>query len=479
MEMETGKLFIGGISWDTNEDSLKEYFQTFGEVVEAVIMKDRATGRARGFGFVVFADTAVAERVVKAKHMIDGRTVEAKKAVPRDDQQTPTRTGGSFQGSPGPVRSARTKKIFVGGLASTVTESEFKKYFDQFGFITDVVVMYDHNTQRPRGFGFITFDSEDAVDRVLLRTFHELNGKMVEVKRAVPKELSPGTIKKQLVGPNYGVSRVSDLLSAYTQRYNQSPIGSYGLRLDGRFSPISVGRSVYPPFSPGYGIGPNLEPDFGANFEGAGHVSNISYGRGPNPLQSGSPNRYGTAVGYGIGSSGYGMSSSTRNSLGNGSVTYAKSPTNSGSFAGTGVGNTGLLNAFGNIEAIWGTPPIAGQSGGMASALSGGNSNFGIADSSFELGAGGYARNTGSNIVPTSSLYAAAASSNEGDFGNFRGGGLFYGDPAWRSSSPELDGFALFDDGLRDAVSNVTPRDAARYAEGYSVNNRSTRGIAA
>ena len=75
MAMETGKLFIGGISWDTNEDSLKEYFQTFGEVVEAVIMKDRATGRARGFGFVVFADAAVAERVVKAKHMIDGRTV--------------------------------------------------------------------------------------------------------------------------------------------------------------------------------------------------------------------------------------------------------------------------------------------------------------------------------------------------------------------------------------------------------------------
>ncbi|KAI4311906.1 hypothetical protein MLD38_036770 [Melastoma candidum] len=60
---------------------------------------------------------------------------------------------------------ARTKKIFVGGLPSTITESDFKKYFDQFGLIMDVVVMYDHNTQRPRGFGFITFDTEDAVDR--------------------------------------------------------------------------------------------------------------------------------------------------------------------------------------------------------------------------------------------------------------------------------------------------------------------------
>lgn len=75
MESDLGKLFIGGISWDTDEDRLKEYFSSYGEVVEAVIMRDRSTGRARGFGFVVFADPVVAERVVKEKHMIDGRAV--------------------------------------------------------------------------------------------------------------------------------------------------------------------------------------------------------------------------------------------------------------------------------------------------------------------------------------------------------------------------------------------------------------------
>ena len=77
MESDLGKLFVGGISWDTDEDRLKEYFRTYGEVVEAVIMRDRTTGRARGFGFVVFADPGVAERVVMDKHMIDGRTVSS------------------------------------------------------------------------------------------------------------------------------------------------------------------------------------------------------------------------------------------------------------------------------------------------------------------------------------------------------------------------------------------------------------------
>ncbi len=75
MDSDQGKLFIGGISWETTEEKLRDHFQAYGEVAEIVVMKDRATGRGRGFGFVVFADPAVADRVVTEKHTIDGRTV--------------------------------------------------------------------------------------------------------------------------------------------------------------------------------------------------------------------------------------------------------------------------------------------------------------------------------------------------------------------------------------------------------------------
>ncbi|OWM74843.1 hypothetical protein CDL15_Pgr004610 [Punica granatum] len=69
--MEIEKMFIVKISWDTNEDRLREYFKSFGEVIEAIIMKDRATSRARLFGFVVFADPSATERVVLKKHVIE------------------------------------------------------------------------------------------------------------------------------------------------------------------------------------------------------------------------------------------------------------------------------------------------------------------------------------------------------------------------------------------------------------------------
>ncbi len=82
MDSDQGKLFIGGISWETTEEKLRDHFQAYGEVAETVIMKDRATGRARGFGFVIFADPTVADRVVTEKHTIDGRTVREREAPP-------------------------------------------------------------------------------------------------------------------------------------------------------------------------------------------------------------------------------------------------------------------------------------------------------------------------------------------------------------------------------------------------------------
>lgn len=95
---------------------------------------------------------------------------------------------GGLHEMPSNGNTHRTKKIFVGGLSSNTTEEEFKSYFERFGRTTDVVVMHDGVTNRPRGFGFVTYDSEDSVEVVMQSNFHELSDKRVEVKRAIPKE---------------------------------------------------------------------------------------------------------------------------------------------------------------------------------------------------------------------------------------------------------------------------------------------------
>ena len=75
MDSDQGKLFIGGISWDTTEEKLSEYFGNYGEVLLTSVMKDKLTGKPRGFGFVVFADPSVLDAVLQEKHVIDGRLV--------------------------------------------------------------------------------------------------------------------------------------------------------------------------------------------------------------------------------------------------------------------------------------------------------------------------------------------------------------------------------------------------------------------
>lgn len=476
MESDSGKLFIGGISWDTNDDRLREYFEGFGEVVEAVIMKDRTTGRARGFGFVLFADPSVAEKVVLLKHVIDGRTVEAKKAVPRDDQQILTRNTNSIQGSPGP---GRTKKIFVGGLPSTVTELDFKQYFDQFGTITDVVVMYDHNTQRHRGFGFITYESEDSVDKALVKTFHELNGKMVEVKRAVPKELSPGpNVRSPISGYNFGLNRANNFISGYTPGYNPSLIGSYGVRMDGRFGQPGSGRSGFPSLGPGYGMGLNFEPGLSPSYGGNSNFgSNFGYGRAVNPYFSGNSSRYTSPIGYGggNGSPGSVFSSAARNLWANNNLSYAANSANTNAYMASGSGNIG---GFGNGSLSWGgssPPPISVQGAGSGSNYAGGNMGYGNGDNGFSLGPISVGRNSGNGSMHTS--LTPSSNGYEGKYTDIFGGSSIY-DRTWQSASPDLDGPGPFGYRLENSASDAAAKASASYMGGYNVTNQTIRGVA-
>ncbi|KAH7523763.1 hypothetical protein FEM48_Zijuj06G0046600 [Ziziphus jujuba var. spinosa] len=188
MDRDQAKLFVGGISRDTSEDTLKDHFDKYGAVMGSVVAKDKTTKNPRGFGFVWFSDPSSADKALTDTHVIGGRTVEVKKAIPRNEQSKNQQLSNGMSMSDNNSNQIRTRKIFVGGLPTDLTEEDFKNYFERFGRVTDVVVMHDSMTHRPRGFGFITYDLEDSVENVMQNSFHELNGRLVEVKRAVPKE---------------------------------------------------------------------------------------------------------------------------------------------------------------------------------------------------------------------------------------------------------------------------------------------------
>lgn len=79
------KLFIGGLSYDTTDNSLAAYFSQFGTVASATVLRDPINSHSRGFGFVTFIDDVGARRVLaqSKNHIVDGRKVEAKFAFPK------------------------------------------------------------------------------------------------------------------------------------------------------------------------------------------------------------------------------------------------------------------------------------------------------------------------------------------------------------------------------------------------------------
>uniref|UniRef100_M3YMI4 RRM domain-containing protein n=1 Tax=Mustela putorius furo TaxID=9669 RepID=M3YMI4_MUSPF len=96
------KLFIGGLSFETTDESLRNHFEQWGTLTDCVVMRDLNTKRSRGFGFVTYATVEEVDAAMNP-HKVDGRVVEPKRAVSREDSQRP---GAHLT----------VKKIFIGGI---------------------------------------------------------------------------------------------------------------------------------------------------------------------------------------------------------------------------------------------------------------------------------------------------------------------------------------------------------------------------
>ncbi|KIR27382.1 RNA-binding protein Musashi [Cryptococcus deuterogattii 99/473] len=170
---DEGKMFIGGLNWETTEAGLSEYMGQFGEIDACTIMRD-PSGRSRGFAFLTYRDPASVTKVMAQTHHLDGKQIDPKRAIPRAEHE-------------------RTAKVFVGGLAPSVTGESLKSFLCQFGQVMDATVMFDKETGRSKGFAFATFQDEESVGRAMAASGVELEGKQIEIKKAQPRGTAQGS----------------------------------------------------------------------------------------------------------------------------------------------------------------------------------------------------------------------------------------------------------------------------------------------
>jgi RNA-binding protein Musashi len=258
---------------------------------------------------------------------------------------------------------------------------------------------------------------------------------MVEVKKAVPKEQSPGPVARSPVGvgQNYAANRVHSFLNGFNQGYNPIPMGGYGMRVDGRYGFLSGARNGFSSFGLGYGMGMNVEGGMSGTFGAtSGFISN-SNGRQMGSYFNASSNRLGSPIGY-LGLNdvpGSMLGSMSRNVWGNGSLNYPSNPANMSAFASPG--NGGQVSLTGDN---WGGLPSAHGIGNI-SGLGSGNLGRGAGDNNFGLPSGSYGRSNSTGTI--GEPFSAAGNTYDVNNADTYGSSSVYGGTAWRFASSEVD----------------------------------------
>ncbi|KAM3174744.1 hypothetical protein ACTXT7_009923 [Hymenolepis weldensis] len=273
------KLFVGGLHHSTTESQLREFYSQWGEITDAVVMKDQRTGKSRGFGFVTYADSASVDAAQAARpHTIDGKTIDSKRAMPREE------TGVEVH--------AAVKKIFVGALKKDITNDDLSEYFSQFGTVVDASVVMTKDRNESRGFAFVTFDDTDAVDKVILSKPHYIKENKVDVRKALSKDemnrirsRPPRPDPRASWGNGNSWSGGNRYDNGYSQGYDYQGYGSgYGNGGGSGYGKPSIYSSKSIGYSQGYGYNEPPATNWGPNSASGDNCFppyQQSYGGGP------------------------------------------------------------------------------------------------------------------------------------------------------------------------------------------------------
>ncbi|CAL1370685.1 unnamed protein product [Linum trigynum] len=173
---DEGRLYVGNLPYTTTSAELNEIFAEAGRIASVEVIYDRVTDRSRGFGFVTMATAEEAKAAIRMfnESQLGGRNIKVNfPEVPKggEREMIGSRVRSSYQGF---VDSPH--KVYAGNLGWGVTSQALKEVFaGQPGYMSAKVI-YERDTGRSRGFGFVSFETAADADAAL----NSMNGKEVE-----------------------------------------------------------------------------------------------------------------------------------------------------------------------------------------------------------------------------------------------------------------------------------------------------------
>ncbi|KAK6140223.1 hypothetical protein DH2020_026021 [Rehmannia glutinosa] len=178
------KLFVGNLPFNVDSAALAGLFEQAGGVEMVEVIYDKTTGRSRGFGFVTMSSV---EEARAAEQQFNGYELEGRVLRVNSGSPPPKRENSSFGG---PRRRERTSyddsnRLYVGNLAWGVDNLALETLFSEQGTVKEARVVYDKESGRSRGFGFVIYSSPEEVNNAIeALDGADLNGRSIRVSPA-------------------------------------------------------------------------------------------------------------------------------------------------------------------------------------------------------------------------------------------------------------------------------------------------------
>ncbi|KAK1400150.1 Ribonucleoprotein, chloroplastic [Heracleum sosnowskyi] len=184
------KLFVGNLPFNCDSAVLADLFGSAGTVEMVEVIYDKITGRSRGFAFVTMSTVQEVEAAAQQfnGYELEGRAlrVNAGPPPPKEENSFRSPRGGAGGGGGGGGRSYdNTNRLYVGNLSWDVDNAALETLFSEQGKVVDAKVVYDRETGRSRGFGFVTYGSSNEVNRAIDNlNGADLDGRQIRVSVA-------------------------------------------------------------------------------------------------------------------------------------------------------------------------------------------------------------------------------------------------------------------------------------------------------
>ncbi|KAH9309492.1 hypothetical protein KI387_037403, partial [Taxus chinensis] len=178
------KVFVGGLAWETQRDTMRRYFDQFGDILEAVVITDKNTGRSKGYGFVTFRDPEAARRAcMDPSPVIDGRRTNCNIASLGRPRSSPH--GCMHLGSPYPGASQLGQAYARGPTLLPTFPYSSGIAYPPYGYTTYVPdVPYHQNIYNP--YLAPQYTQVYGASRIISPTIYPYMGQPLQGGRAFP-----------------------------------------------------------------------------------------------------------------------------------------------------------------------------------------------------------------------------------------------------------------------------------------------------